>query len=70
MTMAAMAVNELLARLYQTRNVPNNRFALMRVNLAEMDIEAEAEGVPCPMFARIAGLGDITPMLDLPELSV
>jgi molybdopterin/thiamine biosynthesis adenylyltransferase len=70
MTMAAMAVNELLARLYQTRNVPNNRFALTRFNLAEMDIEAEAEGVPCPMFARIAGLGDITPMLDLPELSV
>jgi molybdopterin/thiamine biosynthesis adenylyltransferase len=70
MTMAAMAVNELLARLYHTRNVPNGRFAITRINLAEMDIEADAEGPPCPMLARIAGLGDISPMLDLPELSV
>ena len=70
MTLAAMAVNELLARLYQTRNVPNGRFAITRINLAEMDIETEADGAPCPMFARIAGLGDISPMLDLPELSV
>ena len=69
MTLAAMAVNELLARLYQTRNVPNSRFAITRFSLAEMDIEAEAEGDPCPLFARIAGLGDISPMLDLPELS-
>ena len=69
MTIAAMAVNEMLARFYQTRNVPNGRFAITRFNLAEMDIEAEAEGGPCPMFARVAGLGDISPMLDLPELS-
>lgn len=69
MAMAAMAVNEMLARLYQTRNVPNGRFAITRFNLAEMDIESEHENVPCPMFARIAGLGDISPMIDLPELS-
>jgi molybdopterin/thiamine biosynthesis adenylyltransferase len=69
MTMASMAVNELLARLYQTRNVPNGRFATTRINFAEMDIEGVAEGDHCPLFARIAGLGDISPMLDLPELS-
>jgi molybdopterin/thiamine biosynthesis adenylyltransferase len=69
MTMAALAVNELLARLYQTRNVPNARFATTRINLAEVDIEGEAEGAPCPLFAHIAGLGDINPLLDLPELS-
>lgn len=69
LAIAAMAVNELLARLYQTRNVSNGRFAITRFNLAEMDIECEPEGDPCPMLARIAGLGDIRPMLDLPELS-
>ena len=69
MTMAAMAVNELLARLYQTRNVPNRRFALTRVSLAEMDIESEEEATPCPLFSRIAGFGDINPLLNLPELS-
>ena len=71
MTMAAMAVNELLARLYRTRNIPNGRCAITRINLAEMEIEIEieAEGSPCPTSFRIAGRGDIEPFMDMPELS-
>ena len=70
MTMAAMAVNELLARLYRTRNQPNRNFATTRINLAEMEIETVAEERPCPVFAPGVGAGDINPRLNLPELSV
>lgn len=69
MTVAAMAVNELLARLYRTRNEPNHDFATSRINLAEMEIETVPEGSPCPVFAPGVGAGDIAPLLNLPELS-
>jgi hypothetical protein len=69
MTVAAMAVNELLARLYRTRNQPNRGFAVTRINLAEMEIETEGDGDPCPVFTPGVGAGDIDPLLDLPELS-
>ena len=70
MTMAAMAVNECLARLYRTRNRPNRYYAIARVNLAEMEIETVEEGPPCPVFAPAVGAGDVSPPLGLPELSV
>lgn len=70
MTVAAMGVNELLARLYRIRNQHNRGFATTRINLAEMEIEAVPEGPPCPVFAPGVGAGDIGPMLNLPELSV
>lgn len=70
MTAAAMAVNELLGRLYRTRNRPNRSFATTRINLAELEIETEAEGAPCPVFTPGVGVGDINPLLNLPELSV
>ena len=69
MTSSAMAVNELLGRVYQTRHQPNRDYAITRINLAEMEIEVLAEGAPCPVFAPAVGAGDIIPMLDLPELS-
>lgn len=69
MTMAAMAINECLARLYHTRNQPNRDFAVTRMNLAEMEIEAVPEGVPCPVFAPGLAAGDTIPPLGLPELS-
>lgn len=70
MTLAAMAVNECLARLYRTRNQPNRDYAITRVNLAEMEIETVSEGTPCPVFAPGVGAGDIAPPLNLPELSL
>lgn len=70
MTLAAMAVNECLARLYCTRNKPNRDYAITRVNLAEMEIETVGEGTPCPVFAPGVGAGDIAPPLNLPELSL
>ncbi len=69
MTMASLVVNECLARLYRTRNQPNHHYAFQRVNLAEMEIETEPEGAPCPAFRPLVGRGDTEPLLDLPELS-
>lgn len=70
MTLAAMAVNECLARLYRTRNSPNRDFAISRINLAEMEIDTAAEGSPCPVFTPAVGAGDVSPPLGLPELSI
>jgi hypothetical protein len=69
MTMAAMAVNECLARLYRTRNSTNRDFAIGRINLAEMEIDTVPEGIPCPVFIQAVGAGDASPPLGLPELS-
>ena len=70
MTMASIAVNECLARLYLTRNRSNRYYATTRINLAEMEIETVEEGPPCPVFAPAVGAGDVSPPLGLPELSV
>jgi hypothetical protein len=70
MTVAAMAANELLARLYRTRNQPNVAYAITRINLAENEIENEAEGAPCPIMGKLLGRGDAGPLLGLPELSL
>jgi hypothetical protein len=69
MTVAAMAANEFLARLYQTRNQPNAAYAMSRINLSENEIENVAEGAPCPVMGKLLGRGDVGPLLGLPELS-
>jgi hypothetical protein len=69
MTMASLAANECLARIYRTRNLPNNEYAELRVSLTEMEIEAIAESRPCRLLARYVGAGDVEPPLGLPELS-
>jgi len=70
MTMASLAVNELLARIYRFRNQPNRHFAITRISLTEMEFEYEEEGTPCPVFAPGVGAGDIDPPLNLAELSL
>jgi hypothetical protein len=70
MTVAAMAANELLARLYRTGNQPNDSYAITRINLTENEIESVAEGAPCPVMGKLVGRGDAGPLLGLPELSL
>ncbi|WP_425988594.1 ThiF family adenylyltransferase [Afipia sp. DC4300-2b1] len=70
MTVAAMAANEFLARLYRTRNQPNRAYATTRINLSENEIEVSPEGAPCPVMGKLLGSGDASPLLGLPELSV
>jgi hypothetical protein len=69
--LAAMAVNELLARLHPYRYEPNAQFAAQWVALHEGRVfrNAESEFEVCPVLNRHVGRGDSTPLLDRPELT-
>ena len=68
--LAGMAVNELLARLHRFRHDDNREFAVIGVSISQIAFYPEREpDQPCKLFARYVGLGDITPLLDMPELS-
>jgi hypothetical protein len=69
MTMAALAANECLARIYRFRNLPNREYAELRISLTEMEFDAIGEADPCRLLERHVGEGDATPLLGLPELS-
>ncbi len=67
---ASLAVNELLARLHPYRLDSNDDFAVQRVSLSHGIFEHESEGAPCSVLSRHLGRGDVSPLLDMPELSV
>ena len=66
---AAMAVNELLARLHPYRIEGNGEFATYRANLVQARLLQEPEAPPCPALAPRVGRGDARPLLGMPELS-
>lgn len=66
---ASLAVNELLARLHIYRDDENARYAINRFSLTQMQPYYENEAEACSVLARHVGRGDVTPFLDLPELS-
>ena len=68
--LASLAVNEFLARLHPYRIDPNGEYAIHRLSLSHGIYEHEEDGDPCPMLARHVGRGDVSPLLDWPELSV
>ena len=67
---ASLAVNEFLARLHPYRLDPNTDYAIHRLSVSHGIYEHEQDGEPCPMLARHVGRGDVTPLLDWPELSL
>ena len=67
---ASLAVNEFLARLHPYRLDPNADYAIHRLSVSHGIYEHEQDGEPCPMLARHVGRGDVTPLLDWPELSL
>lgn len=69
MLAASLAVNELLARIHAFRQDPNDEFAIHGFSLTDGFFHHEGEGKPCPVFSKHLGRGDITPLLDMPELS-
>jgi hypothetical protein len=69
MFFASLAVNEFLARLHPYRDDENKHFATYRFSLSQAQIYKEKEGEVCRLLARHVGHGDITPLLDMPELS-
>jgi hypothetical protein len=66
---ASVAVNELLARIHRFRDDDNGKFAATRISLTQAQPYHEPESEPCRMFARHAGRGDVSPLLEIPELS-
>ena len=70
MLIAAMAINEFIARLHSYRLVDNGAFAVRTIDLMNDDPFRSDDGVPCPSLARFAGRGDIEPLLGLPSLSL
>jgi hypothetical protein len=69
MQIAAIAVNDFLARLHPYRNDPNGKFAVQRVSLTDAYLQYENDGQPCAMLAKHVGRGDVTPLLDRPDLT-
>ena len=66
---AAMAVNELLARVHPYRDDPNSEFAVHRMIINRGEFYREPEGTPCNLLLKYVGRGDTVPLLDLPALS-
>lgn len=60
---------EFLARLHPYRDEPNTEYASYMVSLNQGRIISEGEKEPCSILADKVGRGDVTPLLDNPELS-
>ncbi len=67
---AALAVNELLARIHPFRNIDNFEFSTVRGDLCEFVLLREPEEVSQGHLAKEVGLGDRDPLLGRPSLSV
>lgn len=69
MQFASIGINELLARLHNFRDDGNENCAATRFSLTQTQIYYEPEDEPCRMFARHVGRGDVSPLLEMSELS-
>jgi hypothetical protein len=68
--LSGMAVNELIARLHRFRHDDNRESAIIGINISENVLYPEQEpALPCKVISKHFGRGDISPLLDLPELS-
>ena len=66
---AALAVNEMLARLHSYREEPNSEFASVIFSLASMELIPEREEGMCDILAGSVGKGDVKPLLGLMDLA-
>jgi molybdopterin/thiamine biosynthesis adenylyltransferase len=68
---AAVAVNELLARIHHYRIPPNEEFASQRIGLHEglTFSETESNLQRCPVLSKKVGRGDVVPLLEKPEMT-
>lgn len=69
MQMAAIAVNEFLARLHPYRHDNNADSAIVRVSFIQGAEYREREPAASGMFTAQMGKGDVDPLLSMPELS-
>lgn len=66
---ASLAVNEFLARLHPFREEPNAVWAAVEFSLASMELFGDPDEGICGLMAGNVGKGDVTPLLDVLELS-
>jgi hypothetical protein len=66
---ASIAVNEFLARLHPYRYEPNSEFAITQISLIQGQMYHESEEGLSNYWVRNVGRGDVSPLLDMPELS-
>jgi hypothetical protein len=69
MQVAAIAVNDFLARIHPYRNISNEEIDITRILFHEWTMFHEASNIPCDYFSKIVGKGDIEPLLNTPGLS-
>ncbi len=70
MTIASLAVNELLARLHPFRDDSNAHYDHIEVSLTSMAMFADPKPQLCSILSSKIGLGDCEPLLGIPELSI
>jgi hypothetical protein len=68
MFIASLAVHELLSRLHPYREEPNSGYASLEFSLRSMEFFPEPDGEPCAILSGAVALGDVSPLLGLPEL--
>ena len=70
MQAATFAINDFLARIHSYRYDPNGEYAIMRFNVTGcyMLFEKDDEYEQDKYLANFAGRGDMSPMLNMPEL--
>lgn len=69
MVYAALAVNELLARLHPYRLDRNSDYDRHTISLSHGIYEHASHDVPCKLFSGYMGRGDVKPLLNMPALS-
>jgi hypothetical protein len=69
MQIASLAVLEFLARIHPFRYDPNSRFAQTNISISDWEIWYESEGPEDIYLRKFVGRGDMTPILNSPNLS-
>lgn len=69
MQIAAVAVNEFLARLHPYRTASNEEFATVRASFFHGELTRESDSMPVPVSRKNVGRGDVVPLLELPVIT-
>lgn len=69
MLVASLAVNDFLARVHPYRHEPSSTYAIQRVSLSHDIYRHDSDPTTCAVVSRNLGRGDVTPLLNLAELS-
>ncbi|NTV49970.1 MAG: ThiF family adenylyltransferase [Geobacteraceae bacterium] len=69
MLFAAFAVNEFLARIHPFREDQNEEYSTIRFSLTQGQFYKDNESEPCQALMSHVGRGDVSPLLDMPQLS-